>query len=203
MPRISALAIVTYTMFVSVAIGSDAPDNFRQEVRGDSLIGSIIEALSTKHGCPWLNDPHGNGGMRVMKEVEPFFYSSPRDNYKPTPSKLEIDLVCSHEVSATVHTMFDETEGHQPLVRFLDRIDFSYDNFLPKLGRHESGGESPSKFILVDPLVTRLYSVLTAQQENCDKMADGKIEIDCRFRLGQLVSFAYCGRNVIARRTKG
>ena len=170
MTRNSASAIVMLTMFVSVAFGSDAPDKFRQEVRGDSLVASIIEGLTMKHGCAWLHDPHGDGGMRVMKEVEPFFYSRPGDNYKPTPAELEIRLACSHEVSATVYTMIYEAKGLQPLVKLLDRIDFSYDNFLPKLGRHDSSGTSSSKLILADPLVTRLYPLLTARQENCDEM---------------------------------
>ena len=176
--RIIISAIVTLFLLASAAIGSEAPDEYRQTVRSDPLIHSVIVALSAKHGCPWLHDPHGNGGMNVMKEIEPFFYSRPSDSYEPTAGLLEVRLACSHAVSATVHTMFYEPDGHHPLVKNLDRIDFSYDNFLPKLGRHESSGESPSKFILADPLVTRLYSVLTAQQENCDKMADGKIEID-------------------------
>ncbi len=76
--RIIISAIVILSLIASVAIGSEAPDEYRQTVRSDPLIHSIIVALSAKHGCPWLHEPHGNGGMQVMKEVEPFFYSKRR-----------------------------------------------------------------------------------------------------------------------------
>ncbi len=112
----TAIAVTPASVISSVAIGSDAPDEYRQTVRSDPLIHSIIVAFSTKHGCPWLHEPHGNGGMRVMKEVEPFFYSKRSDSYKPTAGILVVDLACSHAVSATVRTKFYDPEGHQPLV---------------------------------------------------------------------------------------
>lgn len=188
MIRNKVSAIVTISLIASIAIGSDAPDKYRQAVRDDPLIRSIIGALSTKHGCPWLHERHGNGGMWVMKEVEPFFYSKNSDSYKPTPGKLEVSLACSHAVSATVHTLFNEAEGHQPLVKYLDRIDFSYDNFLLKLGRRKPSSSSPDRFILADPIITELYPVLVAHQGRCNEMADGKISIDpeTKFRPGLL-----------------
>lgn len=170
-------AIVTLFLIASVAIGSEAPDEYRQVVRSDPLIHSIIVALSAKHGCPWLHETHGNGGMRVMKEVEPFFYSKVSDTYKPTVGILEVELACSHGVSATVHTKFYDAKEHQQLVKYLDGIDFSYENFLPKLGRNEPSNSTPSTFILADPVVTRLLPVLTANQEGCAKTLDGKIKI--------------------------
>ena len=114
--RIIISAIVILSLIASVAIGSEAPDEYRQTVRSDPLIHSIIVALSAKHGCPWLHEPHGNGGMQVMKEVEPFFYSKRNDSFKPTAGILEVDLACSHAVTATVHTKFYDAEGCQPLV---------------------------------------------------------------------------------------
>ena len=173
------LVLVTLLFAALPAVGSEAPDKYRQLVRSDPLIHSLIEALREKHGgCPWLDSPHGNGGMSVMKEVEPYFYSEPGDYYQLQAGRLEVDLACFHAVSATVYSYYHDELGQEPIARFLRRIAFSYDDFTGYLSRYRTLATNPDERILGDPLVTRLYPLLAEGNGNCDKVADGKLDIE-------------------------
>ena len=113
-----------------------------------------------------------------MKEVEPYFYSEPADNYRLQLAHLEVQLGCFHAVSATVYTALDEERGYQSLVTFLQRIDFSYDEFVGYLSQYKPMSTMPESSVLNDPIVKKMYPLLSANHDNCDDLESGDLKVD-------------------------
>lgn len=153
-------------------LAAEAREPFRDMIRADPLIAALMHAMKTKHqSCPVLDLPTQDG-MRVMKEVEPFFDSTPQ------VAALEIDVTCTTGVEATVHAGYDDQVGGvQSMAKRLRTIEFHYDEFIPYLSRWPSGVTTPREQILVDPVVTEIHPVLAQAQEKCADLASGKLTV--------------------------
>ena len=107
--------------------------------------------------------------MKVMLEVEPYIYSKRTDKYRLQAANLEVQLNCYHAISATVHALHDIERGPAPLIRTLQSIDFSYDQYLGDPAYlAEVKASTLEETVLNDPIVRRLYPVLVNNKKRCE-----------------------------------
>lgn len=174
MARVRALVLIGAGLAELQFSAADVRGPFRQMIRADPLIDAVIAAMTAKNGgCPVQELTVNTDPMRVMKEVEPFWGS------EPAAAHLEVRLACSDAVWAVVYSYYDDQHGgEQPLAQRLQRIDFSYDDFIDHhLVRWPSAATTPEHQVLNDPVVVKIYPALARNHQKCEDLASAKLTV--------------------------